>query len=80
MATPDPLQDLIISLTNHPFNGPDDPRIPTIEEFRRLAKQYGQFLIENFPMSRERSLAVTKLEESVMWGVKSLILKGKDTV
>lgn len=30
------------------------------------------------PPSRERSLAVTKLEECVMWAVKSIALGGED--
>lgn len=35
-------------------------------------------LIEEIPVSRERSLAMTKLEECVMWANKALALHGID--
>lgn len=31
-----------------------------------------EILIENVPKGREKSIAMTKLEESVMWSIKAL--------
>jgi hypothetical protein len=59
------------SLTNQP---PTPEAIVDIERLREAAKAYGHLLIELAPNGRERALAITKLEESVMWGVKSIVL------
>jgi hypothetical protein len=59
------------SLTNQP---PTPDAIVDIERLREAAKAYGHLLIELTPNGRERALAITKLEESVMWGVKSIVL------
>jgi hypothetical protein len=34
---------------------------------RNTAKSFGLLIIDKCPKSRERSLALTKLEEAVMW-------------
>ena len=57
------------NFTYHPPKGTQQKRYETIREF---AKTYAMFLIENCPDSRERSLALTKLEESVMWANASI--------
>lgn len=59
------------SLTNHT---PPSQVIPMIEEVRELAKDVGERIIQLCPDTRERSLALTHLEETVMWAVKSLVL------
>lgn len=54
-------------------------------QYRMLSEEEKQFmvaikdkglefaeLIENMPKSREASLAITKIEEAVMWAVKSI--------
>lgn len=61
----------IRSLTNIP---PSPETIETIESFRAVAKTMAAAIIEMVPQGRERSLALTKLEELVMWGVKGLVL------
>ena len=64
-------QALNRSLTNHP---PPQQAMVAIEALRADAKTFGERLIRSCPDSRERSLALTALEESVMWAVKSLVL------
>lgn len=70
-AVENKIQELEKSLTNH---SSDEDKIKRIEELREFAKTYGKKLCELCPISRESSLSITKLEESLMWGVKSIIL------
>lgn len=59
------------SLTNI---SPNEDQIQRIEALREFAKAYGNAVLQLSLTSRERSLAVTKLEESVMWAVKGIVL------
>ena len=59
------------SLTNHT---PEQDAILLIEGVRETAKGLGLLIISSCPDGRERSLALTHLEETVMWAVKSLVL------
>lgn len=52
---------------------PNEEQVKAIEDLRAFARAYGQMVVD-CPDSREKSLAKTKLEESVMWAVKSIIL------
>lgn len=65
------------SLTNIQIRDDEVGRdqIQTIEKMRDVAKQFGKLLVDGFPEGRELSLALTKLEESVMWAIKSIIMK-----
>jgi len=66
------LQEQVIeSLTNHT---PTPTQVLAIENLRRIGKTLGWHFEMSCPPSRERSLAVTKLEESIMWAVKSIVL------
>ena len=60
------------SLTNQP---PNAEQIGRIEALREDAKTLGRFIIEACPDSRERSLALTHLEDATMWAVKSIVLE-----
>ena len=53
---------------------PTPEAIGDIEEVRVWAKTLGAKIIDLCPDTRERSLALTHLEETVMWAVKSLVL------
>jgi len=66
------LEALTRSLTNI-TPGPDG--IQRIEEIRTWSKGLGTLIIQNCPYSRERSLALTHLEETVMWAVKSIVVE-----
>jgi hypothetical protein len=67
------LDQLMRSLTNVT---PDEAQIVRIEDIRSHAKALGEAIIENSKNSRERSTALTKLEESAMWAVKGVVLNG----
>lgn len=63
--------DVKRSLTNV---RPSDEAIRRIEQFREQAKELVDVIFDVIPESRERSLACTHLEETVMWGVKAICL------
>lgn len=65
------------SLTNHT---PDGRTVEAIEAIRRQAKQLANWIIVWSKPSREQSLALTHLEETVMWAVKNLVLNGRSDV
>lgn len=54
---------------------PDDLNIQKIENIRAEYKSVIESLSQNCKDSRELSIAVTKLEESLMWAVKSIVLE-----
>lgn len=66
----DDFEKLEHSLTNHPPK--DEDVIRRFEHLREAAKDLGREIFNSCPPSRERSLAITKLEETVMWAVKSI--------
>jgi hypothetical protein len=51
--------------TFHPPKG--DEQIDKYQTIRRQAKEYAELISKMCPDSREKSLALTKLEECVMW-------------
>lgn len=60
------------SLTN---TTPNADQIERIELTRQVAKALGKAIIENAPSSRERSLALTHLEDATMWAVKAIVME-----
>lgn len=65
------LKRLQESMTNHT---PTESQIAKIEAVREAYKQVGAILIANVPASRERAVAITELETSLMWATKAIIL------
>lgn len=63
---------LLRSLTNQPPQGEEIVR--RFEMLREPAKTFGRFVLALCPPSRERSLAITNLEQALMWAVKSVAL------
>lgn len=63
------------SLTNQ---APSADQILRIEEIRNKAKELGGLILDVSAHSRERSLALTHLEETVMWAVKGIVLEVDD--
>ncbi len=59
---------------------PDPNTIEKIEALRVTAKVLGHQIVESVPGSREQSLALTHLEDAVMWGVKGLVLASRESV
>lgn len=72
----DDLLELFRSLTNQAPKS--DAVVDRFEELRLPAKDFGATVLELCPPSRERSLAITKLEESLMWAIKSIALNQDD--
>ena len=67
---PNPVQQLEHNLTNHaPIN---DGIVTRFETIRVAAKALGASILENCPDSRERSLALTNLEQTTMWAVAAV--------
>lgn len=66
------MSDLVRSLS-HIVPGPD--QVKRIEALREAAILYARVLEQVTLPSRCQSLAKTHLEESVMWGIKSLCLE-----
>lgn len=63
-------KELDHSLTNHP--PVDEGVVNQFELVRKVAKEMGETILNMCPDSRERSIAITKLEETVMWAIKSI--------
>lgn len=49
------------------YHSPKDDQPKRYEEIRYRAHSLAEYIVINTPDSRERSLALTKLEEAVMW-------------
>jgi len=58
--------------TNFVYHSPKDDQPARYQLLRDAAKQGAELIFRNCPPSRERSLAITKLEESVMWANASI--------
>lgn len=54
------------------YHAPTAAQIPLYGQLRDEAKKLAHTILAACPASRERSLAITKLEEAVMWANKSI--------
>lgn len=63
---------VVRSLTNQP---PDQEAIERIERVRVAGRELAAAIIFESVTSREQSLALTHLEETVMWAVKGIVLE-----
>jgi len=52
---------------NFKYHPPTKEKEKLYVEYREKCKELAYFIIHNFPDIRERSLAITKLEEAMMW-------------
>lgn len=75
MSADKAVADFVRSTTNHT---PNEETIKEIEDYRECIQKLAEILIVTVPQSRARSIALTHLEDAVMWGVKSYILRDKD--
>jgi len=57
------------AFTYHP---PKPDQVPRYNAIRDYAGAFAAVILERCPPSRERALALTALEESVMWGNASI--------
>lgn len=49
------------------YHAPKPDQLPRYEELRHSAKDLAQRIVRRTPPSREQSLALTHLEDAVMW-------------
>jgi hypothetical protein len=54
------------------YHRPMPDQVPRYEKIRDFAGTFAALLLEKCPPSRERSLALTALEEAVMWANASI--------
>lgn len=57
---------------NFTYHAPKGDQPQRYEKIRDKAGKLARFIVKSCPESRERSLALTKLEESVMWANASI--------
>ena len=71
--TSDGLPQLNLDLENRfSYHKPKDGQTRKYERIRDIAKNYADYLTDNCPRSRELSLALTNLEQVVMWANASI--------
>ncbi len=68
-ATPADIKDIQNRFTYHPPHGDQAQRY---EQLRTEARNLALLILRLCPSSRERSLAITALEETVMWSNASI--------
>jgi hypothetical protein len=61
------------NLTNQSVSG---TQVDRIEVLRNAARDLGDEILEHCPPSREQSLAITNLEQALMWAVASIAREG----
>ena len=57
---------------NYTYHAPNGDQPDRYEAIRSKAKMLAAYINEKCPDSREKSLAMTKLEEAVMWANASI--------
>lgn len=58
------------------YHRPKDGQPEIYESLRNMAKAYAELVLLMCPDSRERSLALTKIEESNMWANAAIARRG----
>lgn len=58
--------------SNFTYHAPKDGQPERYTKIRAKAKEFAELIEQACPDSREKSLAFTKLEESVMWANASI--------
>ena len=53
--------------TTFTYHAPKDDQLPRYTDIRSAGFLFAKWVLEACPPSRERSLALTKIEEAVMW-------------
>jgi len=52
---------------------PNDSSIPKFTTLRNFAREFALLILEYVPESREKSLAITKIEEAIFWANAGII-------
>jgi hypothetical protein len=61
---------------NLKYHAPDKYQVPRYNALREAARVYAEAILRDCPDSRERSLALTNLEQSVMWANAAIARDG----
>lgn len=59
-------------INNFTYHAPKGDQAKRYEELRTKARELAILIADSCPDSREKSLAITKLEETVMWANASI--------
>ena len=62
------------------YHKPNDNQITRYDSIRLIAKEYAELILLICPDSREKSIALTKLQETVMWANASIAITEADNV
>lgn len=62
---------------NFTYHAPTEEQKIVYSEIRKKAHEYANYLQDYCPVSRELSLALTNLEQVVMWANASIAREGK---
>lgn len=62
---------------NFTYHAPTEEQKVVYSEIRKQAHDFANYLQDNCPVSRELSLALTNLEQVVMWANASIAREGK---
>jgi len=54
------------------YHKPETIHIEKYQSIREYGKMFAQEILQNCPAGREKSLALTKIEEAVMWANASV--------
>jgi len=57
---------------NFTYHKPKSDQVGRYNLLRELGKDFASQIKESCPDTRERSLAITKVEEAVMWGISAI--------
>jgi len=62
---------------NFTYHAPTEAQKETYSQIRKQAHDYANYLQDHCPVSRELSLALTNLEQTVMWANASIARENK---
>jgi hypothetical protein len=62
------------------YHKPNDNQITRYFCIRSMAKEFAELIVDACPDSREKSTALTKLQETVMWANASIAITEADNV
>ena len=68
-------KEFVNSVTFHPMRDAKDEKAAIYQRLRDIVQAAGEVVIELTPYSREQSLALTHLEDALMWAVKSVAIR-----
>ncbi len=64
--------------TRFTYHAPKEGQPEIYQGLREIAKMFAEKIVELTPTSREQSLALTHLEQTVMWANAAVARRGED--